>query len=73
MLYYDSKYVDGHIVGGHLSFLLTLSKKSQKTAHFEHIRQENDFEVSTQFLNCSKFKKQADTSHPTGSALIYFS
>ena len=47
MLYYDSKYVDGHIVGGHLSFLLTLSKKSQKTAHFEHIRHENDFEVST--------------------------
>ena len=38
-------------------FLLTLSKKSQKLAHFDHIRHENDFEVSIYFLTCSKFKK----------------
>ena len=38
-------------------FLLALSKKLRKTAHFDHIRHENDFQFSTYFSTCSKFKK----------------
>ena len=47
---------DDDIASRHLFFLLTLSKKWSQTAHFNHIRLENDFDVSTCFLTCSKYK-----------------
>ena len=42
-----------------------------KTAYFGHVRHENDFEVSTYFLTRSKFKKWANTSLPSSSALVH--
>ena len=41
----------------HLFFCWLWVKNHKKTAHFDHIRHENNFEVSTYFLTCSKFKK----------------
>ena len=47
---------DDDIANEHL-FFADFGQKITKTAHFDHIKHINDFEMSTYYLTCSKFKK----------------
>ena len=47
---------DDDIADEHL-FFADFGQKITKTAHFDLIKHENDFEVSTYYLTCPKFKK----------------